>query len=97
MVSNKAKCDQFKNRIFVAERGYPGSLKREGVSLKDSSKSKEYQEKIKFWDALTQHGLDGKFQVKMEFKKARLILYSRVLQDWNISHDVITTYKKLNH
>ena len=60
--------------------GYPGSLKREGVSLEDSSKSKEYQDRIKFWEALTQHGLDRQFLIKREFKKARLILYSRVLQ-----------------
>ena len=68
-----------KIEYLLLSKGYPGSLKKEGVSLKDTSKSKEYQEKIKFWEALTQHGLDGQFQVKMEFKEARLIVYSRVL------------------
>ena len=70
-----------KIEYLLLSEDYPGSLKREGVSLKDSSKSKEYQEKIKFWEALTQHGLDRQFLVKREFKKAKLILYSRVLQD----------------
>ena len=32
-------------------------------------------------EALTQDGLDRQFLVKREFKKAKLILYSRVLQD----------------
>ena len=70
-----------KIEYLLLSEDYPGSLKREGVSLKDSSKSKEYQEKIKFWEALTQHGLDRQFLVKREFKKARLTLYSRVLTD----------------
>ena len=70
-----------KIEYLLLSEGYPGSLKKEGVSLKDSIKSKAYQEKIKFWESLTQHGLDGQFHVKREFKKARLKLYSRVLPD----------------
>ncbi len=66
---------------LLLSEGYPGSLKREGVSLKDSSKLFDYQEKIKFWKELNQHGLNGKFQVERIFKEAKLILYSRVLQD----------------
>jgi len=63
---------------LLLNEGYPASLKREGVSLKDSEKSKDYQDKIKFWKALTQNGLDGQFKVIREFKDARLILYRRV-------------------
>ena len=77
----KQNVNNSKIEYWLLSKDYPGSLKREGVSLKDSSKSKEYQEKIKFWEALTQHGLDRQFLVKREFKKARLILYSRVLTD----------------
>ena len=77
----KQNVNNSKIEYLLLSEDYPGSLKREGVSLKDSSKSKEYQEKIKFWEALTQHGLNRQFLVKREFKKARLILYSRVLQD----------------
>ena len=69
-----------KIEYLLLNEGYPVSLKREGVSLEDSSKSKEYQEKIKFWMALTQDGLEGQFQVIREFKEARLKLYRRVLQ-----------------
>ena len=61
--------------------GYPGSLKREGVSLEDSEKSVEYQEKINFWKALIQDGLEGQFQIIRQFKDARLTLYRRVIRD----------------
>ena len=68
-----------KIEYLLLNEGYPSSLKREGVSLKDSVKSEEYQEKIKFWKALTRHGIEGQFKVAREFKDARLILYRRVL------------------
>ena len=68
-----------KIEYLLLNEGYPASLQREGVSLKDSEKSVEYQEKINFWKALTQNGLQGHFQVIREFKDARLILYRRVL------------------
>ena len=74
MINSKIEC-------LLLSESYPGSLKREGVSLEDSSKSKDYQEKIKFWEALSQNGLDGQFLVKRLFKEARLILYNRVLPD----------------
>ena len=61
--------------------GYPGNLKREGVSLEDSGKSVEYQEKINFWKALIQDGLEGQFQIIRQFKDARLTLYRRVIRD----------------
>ena len=68
-----------KIEYLLLNEGYPASLKREGVSLKDSEKSEDYQEKIKFWNALTQNGLEGQFKVMKEFKDARLTLYRRVL------------------
>ena len=77
----KQKVINSKIEYLLLNEGYPASLKREGVSLKDSGKSEEYQEKIKFWKALTQHGLEGQFQVTREFKDARLILFSRVPLD----------------
>ena len=70
-----------KIEYLLLNEGYPASLKREGVKLKDSEKSVEYQEKINFWKALTQNGLEGQFKVIREFKDARLILYRRVLLD----------------
>ena len=70
-----------KIEYLLLNEGYPGSLKREGVSLKDSSKSEDYKEKIKFWKALTQNGLNGQFQVIREFKEARLKLFRRVFID----------------
>jgi len=77
------KQEVIKSKIeyLLLNEGYPASLQREGVSLKDSGKSEDYQEKIKFWKALTQNGLDGQFKVIREFKDARLILYRRVLLD----------------
>ena len=77
----KNNVNNSKIEYLLLSEDYPGSLKREGVSLKDSIKSKEYQEKIEFWKSLTQDGLDRQFLVKRQFKKAKLILYSRVLQD----------------
>ena len=68
-----------KIEYLLLNEGYPASLKREGVSLKDSEKSEDYQEKIKFWKALSQNGLGGQFKVMKEFKDARLTLYRRVL------------------
>ena len=67
-----------KIEYLLLNEGYSSSLRREGVSLKDSEKSEDYQEKIKFWKALTQNGLGGQFKVIREFKDARLILYRRV-------------------
>ena len=77
----KQKILNSKIQYLLLSEDYPGSLKREGVSLKNSSKSIYYQEKIKFWKELTQHGLDGQFQVESVFKEARLTLYSRVFPD----------------
>ena len=59
---------------LLLSEGYPGILKKEGGFLKNSKNSKEYQEKIKFWEALTQQGLEWQFHVKREFNKARLKL-----------------------
>ena len=70
-----------KIEYLLLNEGYSSSLRREGVSLKDSEKSEDYQEKIKFWKALTQNGLGGQFKVIREFKDARLILFRRVLLD----------------
>ena len=77
----KQKIINSKIEYLLLSEDYPGSLKREGVSLKNSSKSKYYQEKIKFWKELTQHGLGGQFQVERVFKEARLTLYSKVFPD----------------
>ena len=68
-----------KIEYLLLNEGYSSSLRREGVSLKDSGKSEDYQEKLKFWKTLTQNGLGGQFKVIREFKDARLILYRRVL------------------
>ena len=75
----KQKVIKSKIEYLLLKEGYPASLKREGVTLKDSEKSVGYQEKINFWKALTQNGLEGQFKVIREFKDARLILYRRVL------------------
>jgi len=77
----KQKVIKSKIEYLLLNEGYPASLKREGVTLKDSEKSVEYQEKINFWKALTQNGLQGQFRVIRKFKDARLILYRRVLLD----------------
>jgi len=70
-----------KIEYLLLNKGYPAGLQREGVSIKASGKFKDYQEKIKFWNALTQNGLDGQFKVIREFKDARLILYRRIVLD----------------
>jgi len=75
------KQNVFNSKIeyLLLNEGYPASLKREGVSLKDSANSEEYQEKMNFWKALNQNGLEGQFKLLRDFKDARLKLYRRVL------------------
>ena len=73
--------NQLNIEYLLLIEGYPDSLKREGVSLEDSGKSVEYQEKINFWKALIQDGLEGQFQIIRQFKDARLTLYRRVIRD----------------
>ena len=65
---------------LLMSESYPDSLKREGVSLEGSKNSPEYREKINFWKALVENGINGRFKILRQYPKARLTLYRRVYQ-----------------
>tara|TARA_Y100001970_G_scaffold167866_1_gene205368 strand:- start:3550 stop:5172 length:1623 start_codon:yes stop_codon:yes gene_type:complete len=54
---------------------YPGSLKREGISIENSKKSKEYREKMFFWNSLIENGINGQFQILKKFPEAKITLF----------------------
>ena len=72
---------QSKIEYLLMPESYAAGLQREGVSLEASQKSAAYREKIYFWEALIENGINGQFQVLRQFPKARLTLYRRESHD----------------
>jgi hypothetical protein len=72
---------QSKIEYLLMPESYAAGLQLEGVSLEASQKSAAYREKIYFWEALIENGINGQFQVLRKFPKARLTLYRRESHD----------------
>ena len=72
---------QSKIEYLLIPESYAAGLRPEGTSLEGSQKSAAYREKINFWKALIENGINGQFQVLRQFPKARLTLYRRVIRD----------------